>query len=102
MIVNESKITSIPVIGILNSNCKYTIDYPILGNDNIYFAYFVSNFLSFLIQKETSFIYSLKFHNRYYFNKKFSKIRKFLIKETPRKILEQITVRSFRKIKYKK
>lgn len=53
MIWKEAKISGIPIIGVVNSDCKLDIEYPILGNDaSIDFIYWVCNLISKLIVQE--------------------------------------------------
>ena len=53
MIIKETNILGIPVLGIVNSNCQSEIAYPIFANDfSIYSIHFFCHFLSSLITKE--------------------------------------------------
>ena len=53
MIVKETNIRGIPVLGLVNSDCQTEIAYPIFANDlSLYSIHFFCNFLSALITKE--------------------------------------------------
>ncbi len=53
MIIKETNAFGIPVLGIVSSNCKNEIAYPIFANDfSIYNVHFFCHFLSSLITKE--------------------------------------------------
>ena len=53
MIIKETNAFGIPVLGIVSSNCKNEIAYPIFANDfSIYSVHFFCHFLSSLITKE--------------------------------------------------
>jgi ribosomal protein S2 len=60
--VNEAKKIGLPMIGLVNSDCVFEIDYPIFAQDHtLHSIYFFCNFLATLIGKET--IYTQ--HKRY-------------------------------------
>jgi len=53
MILKETLVLKIPVIGLVNSDCKIKINYPIFGNANsIKIVHFFSNFIATVIAKE--------------------------------------------------
>ena len=53
MIIKETNVFGIPVLGLVNSNCTNEIAYPIFANDfSIYSIHFFCHFLSVLITKE--------------------------------------------------
>ena len=53
MIIKETNVFGIPVLGLLNSNCHVEIAYPIFANDvSIFSVHFFCHFLSSLIKKE--------------------------------------------------
>jgi ribosomal protein S2 len=53
MIIRETNVLGIPVIGLVNSNCQNLIAYPIFANDqSVYSIHFFCHFLSSLITKE--------------------------------------------------
>lgn len=53
MIIEETNMSGIPVIGLVNSDCKLDITYPIFGNDqSIHSVHFFCHFLATLIAKE--------------------------------------------------
>jgi len=61
MICHEAKNVKIPIIGLINSDCPFTIDYPVPGNDSSFdCVYLFCELLSFLIKKELVFFQ----HNR--------------------------------------
>ena len=52
MILRETFIRRIPIIGLINTECVTTVDYPVFGNvDSIQIVHFFCNFLAFLITK---------------------------------------------------
>lgn len=53
IILNEAKKIGLPVIGLVNSDCGFEIDYPIFAQDHtLHSVYFFCNFLATLIAKE--------------------------------------------------
>jgi len=53
VIIKETNIKGIPVLGIINSNCYTNIAYPVFSNDlSIYSIHFFCHFVSSLITKE--------------------------------------------------
>ena len=53
MIIKETNVFGIPVLGLVSSNCQNEISYPIFANDlSIYSIHFFCHFLSVLITKE--------------------------------------------------
>lgn len=53
MIIKETNVFHIPVLGLVSSNCQNEIAYPIFANDlSIYSIHFFCHFLSVLITKE--------------------------------------------------
>lgn len=53
MILRETNVLGIPVIGLVNSNCQNLVTYPIFANDqSLYSIHFFCHFLSSLITKE--------------------------------------------------
>ena len=53
MIITETKKVGLPVIGLVNSGCQLSIDYPIFAQDtSIHSVYFFCHFLATLIAKE--------------------------------------------------
>jgi len=53
MIIAETEKIGIPVIGLVNSNCHLSIDYPIFAQDaSIHSAHFFCHFMATLIAKE--------------------------------------------------
>lgn len=53
MIVDEAKKIGLPIIGLVNSDCYFEIDYPIFAqNQTIHSVYFFCHFLAVLIAKE--------------------------------------------------
>ncbi len=62
VILNEDKKIGLPVIGLVNSDCTFEIDYPIFAQDHtLHSIYFFCNFLATLIGKEIVYIQ----HKRY-------------------------------------
>jgi ribosomal protein S2 len=54
MILNEARKVGLPVIGLVNSDCSFEIDYPIFAQDEtLQSIYFFCHFLAVLIAKET-------------------------------------------------
>ena len=52
MILRETFVRRIPIIGLINTECVTTVDYPVFGNvDSIQIVHFFCNFLAFLITK---------------------------------------------------
>ena len=53
MIIKETNVFGIPVLGLVSSNCQNEISYPVFANDlSIYSIHFFCHFLSVLITKE--------------------------------------------------
>ena len=70
MIIKEAQIVNIPTIGIINSNSKSIIEYPIFGNDKSLFSvFFFSNILAYWIKLYNQ-IYNLKLKKNNFFKQK--------------------------------
>jgi len=62
MILKEARKVGLPVIGLVNSNCLFEIDYPVFAQDQtLQSIHFFCHFLAVLIAKETVFLQ----HKRY-------------------------------------
>ncbi len=54
MILKEAQTVGLPIMGLVNSNCHFEIDYPIFAQDDtLPNIHFFCHFLATLIAKET-------------------------------------------------